>query len=50
MNARQFREDLYHRLAGITLWVPPLRERPEDIEPLVRLFLDEAYGAEGALR
>ena len=34
-----FREDLYFRLAGIVLTVPPLRDRPEDIEPLARRFL-----------
>jgi DNA-binding NtrC family response regulator len=37
-----FRRDLYFRLNGIQLDVPALRERPEEIEPLVRLFLRKA--------
>ncbi len=36
-----FREDLYYRLKGIELFVPPLRQRPEDILLLARSFLDE---------
>lgn len=39
-----FREDLYFRLAVITLKVPPLRDRPEDIELLTKHFIDK-YGA-----
>jgi len=34
-----FREDLFFRLSVIPVHVPPLRERPEDVEPLVRHFL-----------
>jgi DNA-binding NtrC family response regulator/tetratricopeptide (TPR) repeat protein len=35
----RFRLDLYHRIRGLTIRVPPLRERPEDIAPLARHIL-----------
>jgi len=35
----QFREDLYYRLNVIHFWVPPLRERKEDIPGLIQYFL-----------
>jgi len=35
----RFRSDLYHRLSQVTLYVPPLRTRIPDIEPLARYFL-----------
>ena len=36
-----FREDLYYRLNVLSIVVPPLRERLEDIDPIARHFLDE---------
>lgn len=37
----RFRSDLYHRLTQITLRVPPLRHRVEDIAPLACYFLEQ---------
>lgn len=37
-----FREDLYYRLNVVPLHLPPLRDRPEDIEPLAHYFLGKA--------
>jgi DNA-binding NtrC family response regulator len=42
----RFREDLYHRLAVLTVEVPPLRQRKDDIPLLCRLFLERIPGAE----
>jgi DNA-binding NtrC family response regulator len=41
VGAGRFRQDLFYRLRVIELRIPPLRDRPEDILPLARVFLAE---------
>jgi two-component system, NtrC family, response regulator HupR/HoxA len=41
----KFRQDLYYRLRGFELRIPPLRERPEDIVPLVAHMLEKYAGS-----
>jgi two-component system response regulator AtoC len=45
VNSGDFREDLYYRLNVITIELPPLRERGDDLSLLLNYFLDE-YSAE----
>lgn len=40
MQKKIFREDLYYRIAHVSLNIPPLRERKEDIVPLVNHFME----------
>jgi transcriptional regulator with PAS, ATPase and Fis domain len=40
MQKKLFREDLYYRIAHVSLHIPPLRERKEDIVPLINHFMD----------
>ena len=42
VKAGEFRQDLYYRLERFKVEVPPLRDRPEDIEPLVHRFMERA--------
>jgi len=41
IKAGKFREDLYYRLNIIRIYIQPLRERPEDIAPLIEYYLEE---------
>jgi two-component system response regulator AtoC len=43
----KFRRDLYYRLSGLVLHVPPLRERPLEIEPLALGFLQQTCDSLG---
>lgn len=44
----KFRQDLYYRLNVLTVFVPSLRERPEDILPLIEFFRARQVGAASA--
>jgi len=47
VRAGRFRADLFYRIQGITLNVPPLRERRADIAPLVHQFVAQASARHG---
>jgi two-component system, NtrC family, response regulator AtoC len=47
VTAGRFRQDLYYRLNGVTLVIPPLRERVAEIAGLARQFLAEAGARTG---
>ena len=42
VNAGRFRRDLYYRINGVRIVIPPLRERPDEIVPLARAFAGRA--------
>lgn len=41
VEQKKFRLDLFHRLNTLHIHIPPLRERPEDIEPLLMFFAED---------
>jgi DNA-binding NtrC family response regulator len=47
VGTRRFREDLYYRIKVVTLNVPPLRERKDDIPYLIKAFLAELERTSG---
>ncbi len=43
IDAGLIRHDFYHRIKQLTITLPPLRERAEDIEPLINSFIERYY-------
>ena len=46
----RFREDLYYRIGAVSVVVPPLRERRDDVVPLAEHFVGEWCGSRGRPR
>jgi nitrogen regulation protein NR(I) len=47
LKENQFREDLFYRLSGVTITLPALSQRPEDIPELVKYFMRRSGGEVG---
>lgn len=47
LEADQFRKDLFYRINGLTVTIPPLRERPNDLRSLVAAQVARAAGRQG---
>ena len=47
VSNKEFRQDLYFRIKGATIAIPPLRRRREDIPPLIERFLQQANDTHG---
>ena len=50
VKAGRFRDDLFYRLNAVSIVLPPLRERREDIPPLAQTFADRVYSLGPAVR
>src|SRR5881394_4574589 len=50
VRAGRFRNDLFYRLNAVSIALPPLRERREDIPPLAQAFADRVYSLSPSVR